>query len=254
MGGHASGWAVRRIHNACVIIEVGDVRVLTDPWLSRSWAFRGRAPVTAAGLGLLTAVIGSHWVRDHWNIADLTDYPDKDVPLYVCADHMVESANAVGFVNAERVEWGRSLELSRHVRLDVIEEHTGRGNATNNYALVSDDARVFFGGEMLDLDALRRHMETTEPYDVAIGPVNGVKFMGRQLTTTAIEMVEACRILGARTLVPIHDEHRGIPFLLNVTSSARDLGHLEHSGIRVVELELGGRFAEGREIDPFGLA
>jgi L-ascorbate metabolism protein UlaG (beta-lactamase superfamily) len=184
-------------------------------------------------------------VGDHWGVSGLADYPDKTVPMYVCEEHMVESAKSVGFDHAERVAWGRSVALSDQVRLDVIEEHIGRGKATNNYAIVSDDARVFFGGEVLDLDALRRHMATAEAYDVAIGPVNGVQLMGRRLTATAAEMLDACRILGADTLVPIHDEHRPIPLLLKVTSSVRDFDHLAPADVNVVELGFGERFAPG---------
>ena len=237
-------WAVRRIHNACTVIEIGDVRVLTDPWFSPSRAFRGRSPVSARELAPLSAIIGSHWVKDHWNMADLADYPDKSIPVYVCADHMVDSAKAAGFGNVERVEWGQSVALSDQVRLEVIEEHTGRGNATNNYGLISGNARVFFGGEVLDLEALRRHMSAAPTYDVAIGPVNGVQLLGRQLTATAEQMLEATRILGAPVLVPIHDEHRSIPLLLKVGSSTRDLDAIEHADVRVVELAFGARYEE----------
>ena len=237
-------WAVRRIHNACTVIEIGDVRILTDPWFSSSRAFRGRSPMSARELAPLSAIIGSHWVKDHWNMADLADYPDKGIPVYVCADHMIDSAKAAGFDNVERVEWGQSVALSDQVRLEVIEEHTGRGNPTNNYGLTSENARVFFGGEVLDLEALRRHMSTAPAYDVAIGPVNGVQLLGRQLTATAEQMLEATRILGAPVLVPIHDEHRSIPLLLKVGSSARDLDAIEHADVRVVELAFGARYEE----------
>lgn len=241
-----TGWAVRRIHNACVVIEIGDVRVLTDPWFSNSRAFVGAAPVTAADVGELTAVIGSHWVRDHWNMADLSSYPGKEVSLFACAQHMVDAAAEAGFPNARVVTWGQSVALSEQVRLDVIEEHVGRGKRTNNYALVSDHTRLFFGGEVLDLEALRRHAATTETYDIAVGPVNGVHLLGRQLTTTAAGMLEACRILGAGTLIPIHDEHRPIPLLLKVTSSSRDFAHIDHADVRIVDLEFGERIAVGR--------
>lgn len=242
----ARGWAVRRIHNACVVIEIGDVRVLTDPWFSNSRAFVGAAPVTAAEVGELTAVIGSHWVKDHWNVADLSAYPDREVPLFACAQHMVDAAVGAGFANASVVSWGQSVLLSDRVRLEVIEEHEGRGKPSNNYALVSDDARLFFGGEVLDLDAVRRHAATSDPYDVVVGPVNGVRLMGRQLTATAAEMLEACRILGADTLIPIHDEHRPIPLLLKVTSSARDYNDIGHADVRIVALGFGERVAVGR--------
>jgi len=107
---------------------------------------------------------------------------------------------------------------------------------------VSDSARVFFGGEVLALDALRRHRLDAGTYDVAIGPVNGVRLFGRPLTVTAAEMLEATRILGAPTLVPVHDEHRAIPGIVAIGSSIRDLDLIDHDDVRVVELGFGERF------------
>ncbi|WP_420639528.1 MBL fold metallo-hydrolase [Candidatus Poriferisocius sp.] len=236
------GWAVTRLHNAMTIIEVDDARILTDPWFTPSRAFRKVSPVRAEEVGELTAIIGSHWVKDHFHLRELAAYPRKDLPIYVCSDNMVKHAEKHGFTNAETLEWGATRSLTRTVTLEVYEEHIGRGRRTNNYGVIGPDARVFFGGEVLDLDAIRRCGEANEPFDVVIGPVNGVHLMGRQLSATANEMLEATRLLGTLRLVAVHDEHKPFGPLLKVTSSIRDLDGVDCGDIEVIELDLGGKY------------
>ena len=235
-------WAVTRLHNAMVIIEVDDAVILTDPWFTDHRTFNGHSPLPASELPELTAIIGSHWVKDHWNPEDIASYPDKDVPVYVCADGMVKRARKHGFSNIEVLEWGDKRSLTSTVTLEVYEEHVGRGRPTNNYGIIGPGSRVFYGGEVLDLDAARRCGEAHGPFDVAIGPVNGVILLGRKLTTTAPEMLEATRLLRAPRMLAIHDEHRPIGPMLRVTSSIRELDGVNLGGIELIELPLGGRY------------
>lgn len=235
-------WAVTRLHNAMVIIEVDDATILTDPWFVDSRAFRGRSPIGVAELPELTAIVGCHWVKDHWGMKEMADYPDKQVPVYVSEQNMVERAAEFGFTNVERLAWGELRSLTPTVTLRALEEHVGRGNQTNSYAITGPGARVFFGGEVLDLGAVRRCGQDHGPFDVAIGPVNGVHLLGRQLTVTAQQMLEATRLLGAPVLVPVHDEHRSFGPLLRVSSSAHDLHDVPHDDIDVVDLDLGERY------------
>lgn len=234
-------WAVTRLHNAMVIIEVGDATVLTDPWFVKSRAFRGASPVRVEDLPALTAIIGSHWVKDHWSMKELRDLPDKSTPVHVCEENMARSARKYGFTNVEVLAWGDRRDLTEEVTLHVYEEHIGRGRRTSNYGIVGRNASVFFGGEVLDLDAVRRCGEANEPFDVAIGPVNGVRLLGRKLTVTAPEMLDAARLLGAPRLVPVHDEHKPFGPVLRVASSVRDLDTVEHDDVELIELALGAR-------------
>ena len=77
-------WAVTRLHNAMVIIEVDDATILTDPWFVDSRAFVGASPVGAHELPRLTAIIGSHWAKDHWGLKELREYPHG---LRICRQH-----------------------------------------------------------------------------------------------------------------------------------------------------------------------
>ena len=237
-------WAVTRLHNAMTIIEIDDAKILTDPWFVDSRAFVGRSPLAVAQLPELTAIIGCHWVKDHWGMAELQTYPHKDTPMFVSAPNMEQSARKVGFTNVEVLEWGAQRKLTDSVTLHALEEHIGRGRQTNNYDIIGSNARIFFGGEVCDLAAIRRCGEANAPFDVAIGPVNGVHLMGRQLTATAPQMLEATRLLHAPKLLPVHDEHKPFGRLLKIASSIRDLDNVEHDDVEIIELSLGQRYEQ----------
>ncbi|MEQ1873731.1 MAG: MBL fold metallo-hydrolase [Ilumatobacteraceae bacterium] len=237
-------WAVTRLHNAMTIIEIDDAKILTDPWFVDSRAFVGHSPISVEQLPELTAIIGCHWVKDHWGMAEMKAYPHKATPVFVSAPNMEQAARKVGFTNVEVLEWGAQRKLTATVTLHALEEHIGRGRQTNNYGIIGSTARIFFGGEVCDLAAIRRCGEANAPFDVAIGPVNGVQLLGRQLTATAPQMLEAARLLHAPKLIPVHDEHKPFGRMLKVTSSVRDLDSVDHGDVEVIELALGQRYAQ----------
>ena len=237
-------WAVTRISNACVLVEIADAVVLTDPWFVKHWAFNEHATVAVDDLPRLTAIIGSHWVRDHWSMAELATFAHRaDTAVYVAGENMVERATEAGFADVEVLEWGQQRQLTDLVTIEAIEGHERMGRTTTNYALTSRDARIFYGGEVLELDALERYRESGDAFDAAIGPINGVKLLGRQLVVTARQMVEATRILEAPVLVPIHYAHRSMWPMLRVQCSMRDLRAAQDPDIRIVELQAGERYA-----------
>jgi len=240
------GWAVTNLGNASVLIEADDAVVLTDPFFGRSRGISDVAALRPEDVPRLTAIIGSHWAQDHWEIDLLADYPHRDTTaVYVADESMAQSARAAGFRRVETVAWGSRRQLTETVELEVIPEHVAAdGMGTNNYAINASRARVFFGGEVLDVDAVTRYAGTAAAFDCAIGPVNGVLFKGRQLVTTAAQMAEVARALGASRLIPIHDGHLPYEGLVAITSSAADLAGLELDGIEVVGLMPGERFSD----------
>jgi L-ascorbate metabolism protein UlaG (beta-lactamase superfamily) len=238
-------WAVTYLGNASVLIEVDDAVVLTDPFFGRSRGISDTAALDPAQVPSLTAVVGSHWAQDHWEIDLLANYPQRQTTaVFVADESMAESARAAGFRHVETLTWGERRRLTDTVELEVVPEHVAAdGMRTNNYAINSSRARIFFGGEVLDVDAVRNYAVTTTDFDVAIGPVNGVIFKGRQLVTTAAEMAKVTQALGATRLIPIHDGHQPFEGLVGVSSSSADLQSLDLGGIQVVTLAPGQRFA-----------
>lgn len=238
-------WAVTNLGNASVLIQVDDALVLTDPFFGRSRGISDIAALSPDDMPQLTAIIGSHWAQDHWEIDLLATYPHRDTTrVYVADESMTQSALAAGFRHVETLAWGERRQLTNTVELEVVPEHTAAdGMGTNNYAINGPRARVFFGGEVLNVAAVTNYALTTDAFDCAIGPVNGVLFKGCQLVTTAREMADVAEILGAKRLIPIHDGHLPYEGLVTITSSGADLAGFELGNLEVVTLASGERFA-----------
>ncbi|MCE9622647.1 MAG: MBL fold metallo-hydrolase [Actinomycetia bacterium] len=247
MSATESGWAVTNLGNASVLIQVDDALVLTDPFFGRSRGISDIAALSPDDVPALTAIIGSHWAQDHWEIDLLADYPHRDTTaVYVADESMAQSARAAGFRHVETLAWGQRRRLTDTVELEVVPEHVAAdGMGTNNYAINGSHARVFFGGEVLNVAAVTNYAQTSTPFDCAIGPVNGVLFKGRQLVTTAAEMATVAQALGAARLIPIHDGHMPYEGLVTITSSAADLAALDLGKMEVVTLASGDRFIAG---------
>lgn len=245
MTGNGLDWAVTSLGNASVLIQVDDALVLTDPFFGRSQGISDVPALAPDDVPRLTAIIGSHWAQDHWEIDLLANYPHRDTTaVYVADESMAESARAAGFLHVETLAWGERRQLTDTVELEAVPEHiAANGMGTNNYAINGSRARVFFGGEVLDVAAVTHYARTADSFDCAIGPVNGVLFKGRQLVTTAAEMAAVAKAIGAKHLLPIHDGHLPYEGLVTITSSAADLNDLDLSGINVVTLAVGEHFS-----------
>lgn len=237
-------WAVTNLGNASVLIEIDAALVLTDPFFGRSRGISDVAALQPGAVPKLTAILGSHWAQDHWEIDLLSDYAHRNTTaVFVADESMAASALSAGFTQVETLQWGERRRLTDTVELEVVPEHIAAdGMKTNNYAITSASARVFFGGEVLDVSALTNYSLAADPVDVVIGPVNGVLFKGRQLVTTAQELATVAVALGARHLIPIHDGHLPFEGLVDITSCADDLGTLDLGAIEVITLASGERY------------
>ena len=240
---------ITRIINASVLIEMGEDVILTDPYFRKRWYLGVDEPVGLAPeeLPKLSAIIGGHSFLDHWQMKTLEPYPYKaETPVFVATSSMERQARAAGFLSVERLNWGEMRHISNSLSLHVVQAQYSGGLKVNNYVLETAGLRVFFGSETCRLEPLRRYREGGTSVDVVLAPVNGVRLLGLlKLVTNGPEAVEAARILGARTLIPIHDAHRPIPVLLGVSSSSADAQEAAKNagdGICVVQLKTGERW------------
>jgi L-ascorbate metabolism protein UlaG (beta-lactamase superfamily) len=238
-------WAITNLGNACVLVEVGDATVLTDPFVNPSPGISDVPMLRPDELPALTAIIGSHWAQDHWEIDSFSSYRYREsTPVYVSDPSMAERAVSAGFTTVEVLGWGDRRDLTDIVALEAIIEHVAAdGMRTNNYGIVGPDARVFYGGEVLDIDAITSYADGAAAFDVAIGPVNGVVFRGRPLVTSASGMLAVARTLGAEHLVPIHDGHLAFEGMVEITSSACEFAQLDLTGVKLVQPMPGERIA-----------
>ena len=217
---------ITRVINACVLLEIGEDVVLTDPYF-RNPGYHGiEEPigVPAEDLPKLSAIIGCLSIFDHWQIRSLDAYSYKqETPVYCATRLMARRAKAAGFTQIEVVRWNETRQISERLSLEVLPAQYTAGMRVNNYVLSTPNLRIFFGSEVGALKPLREYRErTSRPIDVVFAPVNGLRLLGfLKLVLSGEEAVEATRILGAKTLVPIHDAHRrNLLFMMFPSSSA----------------------------------
>jgi L-ascorbate metabolism protein UlaG (beta-lactamase superfamily) len=202
--------AVTRVANSCVLLEIGGHAVLTDPFFTERWHLHRGEPL---GLGVeqlppLSAIVASHFYPNHWDLRGLRQYAHKATPVYVATRRMARQARAAGFANVRRLAWGQRAEPAPGLVVEAVPAGRTLWWPLNAYALSSQDARVFVGGEIRDVACLSRYRATRPPVDVALLPVNGLRALGGpQIVMGPADAVAGARALGARVLVPIHDAH-----------------------------------------------
>lgn len=198
----SDGVAVTRVVNACALIEVDGVAVLTDPYFERRWFMRMREPIglRVEQLPRLAAIIGGHGVFDHWQPASMGAYPYKrETPVFVATKSMARAASSAGFSFVELVDWGARRQLSAGVTIEVSGGEVIAGLRTNHY-VISGSRRVFVGTEARSLPPLR----SAAPVDVAILPIDGSSLLGRPLVMNTAQALDGARVLGAKVLIPFH--------------------------------------------------
>jgi len=230
---------ITRISNACTLIQIGRHAILTDPWFKKTWGFTEEPGLDAERLPFLTAIVGSHATIGHWDIGSLRNCSDKDSTQVITANSiMTRRARKVGFKSVSTLPWGESQEIAPDLKIESVESKSLLGIRSNNYVISSGNTRVFFGGETKLLAPLQKYSKTHSPVDVALVPSNGMSMLGFRLVTNVFEALKASRILGARTLIPIHDSMHYIG-IGGPTSAARFLSEPVEFGIRISHLKAG---------------
>ena len=242
---------ITRVANACVLMKIGSLSVLTDPFFyNPSYMGIDEQPaMKVKELPILSAIIGCHSVPDHWQIQTLASYPHKDkVPVFVATKSMAKKAKAIGFRSVEVLEWGNHRKISDSLNLETLKAHKSLGMKVNSYVLRDKEISVFFGSEARDLEPLREYRRNNPKVDVVLAPVNAVHLFGFfKLVMSGKDAVVATKILGAKILFVIHDSHRKRPFLIGIKSSGKDAietAKLE-SEVEVIRLRAGKSWKYG---------
>jgi L-ascorbate metabolism protein UlaG (beta-lactamase superfamily) len=100
---------MRWLGHATVLLELGDVRLLTDPLLRpRLWHLTRRVPVPPVG-GRLDAVLISHVHRDHLDVTSLAALEDK--PPILGPRGLGDLLHGRGFDHVVELEEGESTSV-----------------------------------------------------------------------------------------------------------------------------------------------
>ncbi|MGH2873038.1 MAG: MBL fold metallo-hydrolase [Solirubrobacteraceae bacterium] len=106
--------------HSCVLLQVGDTPILTDPWFSERFAYHPGEPVamTPEQLPDLDAVLVSHAHYDHCDFKAFAAYRDHGVPV-IAARTVLKPAAAAGFTNVKALEEWQTAQL-RDVKITAI--------------------------------------------------------------------------------------------------------------------------------------
>ncbi|WP_290056617.1 MBL fold metallo-hydrolase [Amycolatopsis solani] len=198
--------AVTRIAHACQLIELGDLRILTDPWFTEKATYHQgeRVAVPVSALGRLDAVVISHEHYDHCDLdALLAGGLDPATPL-VGPGTVTAIAKAKGFTTLHTVE---AWESARVGDLTVTATPGQHGVHEVTFVLQAGGRTLFFGGDSLRVPELDQIPDRLGPVDLTILPTNGLCIRPAnlaQVVMNAEQAAELTAVLRPTLAIPHH--------------------------------------------------
>jgi L-ascorbate metabolism protein UlaG (beta-lactamase superfamily) len=196
---------VTRVAHSCVLLDFDGQRILTDPWFSEKPGYYRGEPLafTPGQLPPLAGVVASHAHYDHYDLAALAAYPDKQVP-FIVKRGMGQAARQAGFSNVTELEpW----EQASAGEVQVTACPAKHGVPEITFVLQAGDAPVFFGGDTLRIPELDEVARRWPRLDLALLPVNGLRIrpaLNKQVVMNAEQAGELCGVLRPAIAVPTH--------------------------------------------------
>jgi L-ascorbate metabolism protein UlaG (beta-lactamase superfamily) len=218
----ASGLRATWLGHSTVLVEIGGLRVLTDPvWGSRASPSQligpkrfQPAPVSLQALPPIDLVLVSHDHYDHLDYPSIRELAKRDVPF----------VTSLG-VGAHLEAWG--VRPERIVELDWWESHqipgsevsvtaapsqhfSGRSltdrNATlwSSFALRSERHAVFFSGDTGLTDEYRTIRERLGPFDLVMLEVGAFHPAWGDMHLGPDNALQAHALLGGGCFLPVH--------------------------------------------------
>ena len=210
------------VNHATVLVQTGDVNVLTDPvWSQRvspvSWAGprRRRPPgIRFADLPQIDLVLLSHNHYDHLDLPTLRRIERRDRPSVFCGLGVGDLLRKNGMRDVTELDWWDSAPARRglHVTSAPVQHFSGRGLFDRNrtlwtgFVLSGGAGSVFFAGDTgygPHFAEIRRRVGKIRLALLPIGAYKPVWFMG-PVHMSPEEALAAHRDLEADTSVGIH--------------------------------------------------
>ena len=193
---------VRWLGHATVLVEVGGIRLLTDPLLrARLWHLSRRSAVPA--LDPVDAVLISHVHRDHLDLRSLSAL--EGTPLVVGPCGLADLLRGRGFDHVVELEEGESENVGGVRVIATAAQHPTRRGWRSPWVpslgfIIEAGARIYFAG---DTD-IYPEMARLAPLDLALLPVWGWGPSLGEGHMNPHSAAEALQFLRPRIAVPIH--------------------------------------------------
>jgi L-ascorbate metabolism protein UlaG (beta-lactamase superfamily) len=240
--------SVIRVANSCTLIEIAGHKILTDPWFTERWYLRRGEPLgmRIEDVPPVDAIVATSFAANHWDLRALRRYRHKQTtPVYTATEFMARKARALGYPLAERLPWGSVREPAPGLEIEAAPAGKLMRWHHNAYVLTASEHRVYFGGEIRDVDLLRKYRWDKPEVDVALLPTNGLApILGPPLVMGHQEAIDGATVLGAKALVAVHDAHAHDPMSLvfrrhGSAAEAQDLVKVQSPSLEVVVLPPG---------------
>lgn len=169
----AESLTVTRIGHACQLIEIGGLRVLTDPWFTETATYHPGEPVAAdvASLGRLDALVITHEHYDHCDLDSLVAGGfDLATPL-IGPGTVTAIAASKGFTELHTIE---AWDMAAVGGLTVTAAPGQHAVHEITLVIQAGGRTVFFGGDSLRVPELDEIPGRFGKVDLAILPVNGL--------------------------------------------------------------------------------
>ncbi|RMI04804.1 MBL fold metallo-hydrolase [Cellulomonas triticagri] len=205
------GAVLRWLGHASVVLDVGGVRLLTDPLLRpHAGLLRRRSgPPRREHWAEPDAVLLSHLHHDHAELGSLRLLGDAPVLSAPANAHWLARRGVRGAVGVVEGEWWPVPGSSVRVR-PVPADHghrpmPHRPNAAHGFLVAAPGLVVWFAGDTAPYAGMRHLPDVVGArVDVALVPVGG---WGPRLSgghMDPVQAAEACEAVGARWAVPVH--------------------------------------------------
>ena len=195
------------LRTSCLLLQVDGVTAITDPWFSPTmWGVKTyrQPPIPLHRLPRIDYVIATHLHADHFDrkAVQRFGHPKLDI---------VGTAGTAAYCEGLRVRtvtdlfpW-QSHTLGPFHCTATPAVHTGPPPPEVNFVVRIGDFHLFFGGDARFSDAFEAIAQRFPPMDLALVPIGGTRIFGTRTTMSPKDAARACRIVGAKAAVPIHE-------------------------------------------------
>ena len=200
---------VTMVRCATLLLTWGRTRLLTDPWFAmhlRGLPCFRRPGLAPEDLPPLDAVLASHLHPDHFESPALDRLRRSPGRVILPPGGLARLGRAAAPGWEELAPWTATRVNGVDIAA-VPGPHTGPGPDEVNYVLRFPGwGTVFFGGDArLDRAVLAAVADHHGPVRLALLPVGGTRIFGRRTVMSPADALAAAGILGAGTVIPIHE-------------------------------------------------
>jgi len=198
--------------HATVVLDVGGVRLISDPLLGRHAGFllrRGHPPDPSAWQ-VIDAVLLSHLHHDHAELRSLRRLGNVPVVTAPSNAAWLREHGVPGAIGLQPGEW---FSLGQHDQVQVALAPAVHGarpmphrpNAVNGHFVRHTDGAVWVLGDTEAFPGMSQVVELAEaPIDLAVVPVSG---WGPRLSKGHLDSpaaAQVCDLVSARYAIPVH--------------------------------------------------